>query len=152
MISQVFTQFFVNKNYFENGLWKVSPNIQLKIIFIIFLFSKFYFDLHQCPGSNKKNDTDCKEVRICIDQLWHFICKIVGTGNFGKRIYLQQCVQNRFLVLLLKIRLILVPLLTIAEIHVDMLRVVTLINYMLVKVASRYWCLLELLYRCRMKN
>ena len=34
---------FVYKNYFENGLWKVSPNIWLKIIFIILLFSKNVF-------------------------------------------------------------------------------------------------------------
>ena len=37
-----FIQFFVNKTifYFENGLWKISTNIELKTMFIISLFSK----------------------------------------------------------------------------------------------------------------
>ena len=29
--------------HFENGIWKVSPNIELKIVFIILLFSKNIF-------------------------------------------------------------------------------------------------------------
>ena len=40
IFNYIFGLTFQSPKYFENGLWKVSPNIWLKIIFIIFLFFK----------------------------------------------------------------------------------------------------------------